>query len=304
MIPEEVGKGLDATTEVAKTVGKGIDGLNGLGSFFARLFGPSMTEAGAYLGDTIAFWRQMRGLEFAKKFQNRCEQLGFDLDTIRPIPLSLKYRIVEAASLEDTDEIQELWAELLAKSLNPDTNFVASKLHISLIREIGPAEAVLLEALKRIEPLLVEVRSDYLNLETALEARNQEIEAILNQKWRDFSLSDRDLAVKNLTRLDCIVWAPPHMPNLDNMFNETEVDLDTGRRGYLKITEVNHGQFEDFVNWIYQSIEASSGAQALDVPAKARFHDVFGRTVATMDAPETGLKLTSLGRNLLAAVTP
>jgi hypothetical protein len=301
MIPEELGKGLDATREVAITAGKALDTVNGFGGFLGKLFGPPMSEATGYLGDQISFWRRMNGLKFEQKFQRRCEQLGFSPDCLRPPPLSLTYRVLEAASLEEADEIQELWAELLAKSIDPTTNFVASKLHISLLREIGPPEANLLEALNEIAPLLGAVNTGYQNLRAELKNRDQEIVAILGRKWQKFSLSDRDLAVKNLTRLDCIAWASPQMPNLRHMLQEKAIEIDSSRHRQIKVTEVDAKKFESFVQWTYSAVEASTGARGVDQPTNATFHDVFGRVIATMQAPETGLRLTSLGKNLLAA---
>jgi Abortive infection alpha len=306
MIPEEVGKGLDATKAVADTAGKALDTVNGIGGFLERTIGPPMLEVGGYLADRIAFGRRMQGLRFERIYQLEFEKLGLDPKTIRPAPLSLVYKVLEEASLEEAEEIQILWAKLLAKSVDPVTNFVATKMHISLIKELSPAEAVFLSALWQMEQVMVELTFETnLGPHDQVDQINCKVNAILKAKWLSFDAQQRDFAARNLLRLGCITSNVLELPDLSKLFEEVPTGGQNRYGGKIAATRINVEQFNALLSWQITGLERAAGQTGSADPQAASYRwRGSSHVVATLDAPETGFSLTEVGRDLVRAVTP
>jgi hypothetical protein len=94
--------------------------------------------------DSLAFRRHVRQLRLAKRFEEIRKELGFD-GPIDPIELKVGIPLIEAASLEDDDRLQDLYARLLATATNPDSKVKARRAFVSILRELGPLEVLLLD---------------------------------------------------------------------------------------------------------------------------------------------------------------
>jgi Abortive infection alpha len=306
MIPEEVGKGLDATKEVAVTAGKALDTVNGFGGFLGKLLTPAATELGGMLGDHIAFLRKMNWHTIEEKLQKRSLTRGFDKLTMREMPLSIAYQAVEAASLEETDEVQELWAELLAKSIDPATDFVATKMHISLIKELSPAEAVFLSALWQIEQEMVELTGGTNSTVCdQVDQVNRRVNVILGAKWLSFDAQQRDFAARNLLRLGCITCNVLDLPDLSKLFEEVPTGAQNRYGGKITATRINIDQFNALLKWQITGLGRAAGQTgSVDLQAASYRNLGTNQVIATLDALETGFSLTEVGRNLVLAVTP
>jgi hypothetical protein len=177
-------------------------------------------------------------------------------------------------------------------------------MHISLLKEISPAEAALLDALQKIEPFLGDIKVEFSKIADEIEQRNKAVSSILDTRWRNFSAADRDTAIANLTRLQCVSWALPPPPDMRRMLEEKAVQRADGRNGYVAATHVDGRKFESLLAWLLQSIESVAGNRNTESPLPAEFRDFFGRVISRIEAPESGLRLTSLGKNLIAACSP
>jgi hypothetical protein len=306
MIPEEVGKGLDATKAVAETAGKAVDTINGFGGFLGKLFSPAAEEIGLAFRDQIAFRRKMRLLNFEARFQRKCEVLGFDPETIRPVPLSIAYKIVEEASLEEADEIQELWAELLAKSVDPSSEFSATKMHISLLKELSPSEALLLKALFEIDKTATELpQSSALSVREQVEAINSSINDLLESEWRTLGLEQRQIAARNLTRLGCITCRILDLPSLQKLISEVPTGGQNRYGGAITATRIDIKQFNQLLEWIVNGFSRAAGIAGAVEPQAAKYrYPSSSHVIGELDAPETGYVLTEVGRDLVRAVIP
>lgn len=63
---------------------------------------------------------------------------------LRPIPYKLALPIVEHASLEDNDELQDLWANLLASAVDPKFEGLIRAAYIDIIRQLEVVDVHLL----------------------------------------------------------------------------------------------------------------------------------------------------------------
>ncbi len=133
-----------ATQEVAKTAGKAIDASRELGGFFNRVFGRSLDQLAGMGEDSLTYHRRVRQLRLAKRFEEIRKELGFD-EPIDPIELKVGIPLIEAASLEDDDGLQDLYARLLATATNPGSKVKAKRAFVSILQELGPLEVLLLD---------------------------------------------------------------------------------------------------------------------------------------------------------------
>jgi len=107
-----------------------------------KLLGPAATEVGLSLGDSVKVWRFKRHIRLLQEVQRLVEEAG---GNIKPIATRLFFPVLEAASIEDDDDMQTRWAALLA---NEATN--VGSVHpsfIDILRQLTPDDARLLDRL-------------------------------------------------------------------------------------------------------------------------------------------------------------
>ncbi len=135
-----------AVQEIAKVAGKGIDLVSNTGKGVARIFGGAVGHFAAVVEGEIAFWRYQNLLKISDKVSaiHKARKLAG-----KPIPLALEFAlpILEAASIEVDDEVQTLWAGLLANATEPDKAFKIKKVFIETLRGMQSLDAVILQTL-------------------------------------------------------------------------------------------------------------------------------------------------------------
>jgi hypothetical protein len=105
--------------------------------FLGTIGGPAATEFGGTLGDWMKYWRFKNMVNIALRAKSFLERRGIQPKRVLPgtmIPL------LEAASLADTEELQEMWASLLASAARGDAPEVPPA-YVFILRELSPVEA-------------------------------------------------------------------------------------------------------------------------------------------------------------------
>ena len=113
-----------------------------LHKLLGELLGPAAEEVGLSLRDQAKTWRFKRQLRMLREVQRLVDESGLK---INPIATRLFFPVLEAAAIEDDDEMQTRWAALIA---NEATNF--GSVHpsfIEILRQIAPEDARLLDRL-------------------------------------------------------------------------------------------------------------------------------------------------------------
>jgi hypothetical protein len=105
-----------------------------------QLLGPAATEIGLSLGDSLKVWRAKRRIHLFQKVQRFVNQSGAD---IKPVATRLFFPILEAASIEDDDEMQTRWAALLANEALATGSVHPS--FIDILKQLAPEDARLLD---------------------------------------------------------------------------------------------------------------------------------------------------------------
>jgi hypothetical protein len=139
-----MGKVADAVKETAKTTGKAIDAVSGVGSFFDRVFGGLVTDAVGLLADRLRFYRLERLHLLAEKTKQRLSARGIDIT--RPLQPKVALPLLESATLEEDDHLHTLWANLLASGLDPDAEPLERKF-VSALAEMTADDAYTFESL-------------------------------------------------------------------------------------------------------------------------------------------------------------
>lgn len=95
---------------------KGFDSVK---SFLGKLIGPAFEEIGLLIQDPIRMWRFRNQVRILKKAEKICNR-----NNIAPkdIPIKMLVPLLDTASLEDQEEMQDIWATLLSNLVDSDQN--------------------------------------------------------------------------------------------------------------------------------------------------------------------------------------
>jgi hypothetical protein len=105
-----------------------------------RLLGPAATEIGLAWGDSLRVWRFERAARLIAKVENIASQMGLKLNPVAP---RLLFSILDAASLEVSEELNERWIALLTNATTCSTEVLPS--FPDILRQMMPEEARFLD---------------------------------------------------------------------------------------------------------------------------------------------------------------
>ncbi|MNK31626.1 hypothetical protein D3C87_500650 [compost metagenome] len=120
----------------------GPESEKGVVSALNDLFGPSFREIGEYLADKVRLHR----LRSLNKILKRAQDFGpAGVEFLAPPSLKFLLTFTDRASLEESDELCDLWARLLVQASESEQ---ARHIYFAdVISKIGPAEAALFDQL-------------------------------------------------------------------------------------------------------------------------------------------------------------
>jgi hypothetical protein len=198
----EVTSSAEAVKAVAETTGKAIDASRELGGFFSKVLGPSIEELGGMLHDHVRFSRGVRLLRLHKRYEEIKQEANIQGD-VRPLGLKEAVPLLEAASLETDDELQDMFANLLVNATRSDSAIEAQRMFVSILENFGRLEAQLLIAICNAPKKTEEEKNK--NGVGVLTAGLPDEYLVANEenKMKDLS-PDAEIALWNLSRLGCI----------------------------------------------------------------------------------------------------
>jgi hypothetical protein len=138
---------LPITDEQAKLGQEVVKALRGSGSYLADILGDLPKDfLGQLIGDRVKARRIEKAAVLWKKTQERLRDLGVH----EPEPPSLKFAIpiLEAAVDEDNEGLQDLWARLLAASMDPKRRDGMRQSFVETVKQMDPMDALVLEAIR------------------------------------------------------------------------------------------------------------------------------------------------------------
>jgi hypothetical protein len=196
-----------AVQEVAKTTGKALDAARGVGAFFAKIVGGPLEQTAGLLEDRLAHMRAERQMRFMAKTEQLIRELGIEHHT-RPVPLKIALPILQAATIEDNDDLQDMWAHLLANATNPASAAEVTVSMVTILKDFGTLEASILNAVYNAPDPIKAEGVPTLGLPRAYIDQPSDVEQSLPDVKTQF-------AVWNLIRLGCLAarltWDGPHI---------------------------------------------------------------------------------------------
>ena len=187
-----------AVQEVAKTAGKAIDLTSEFGKFIAKFIEGPMEQGSGIVKDKLYYMRYEGQIRFMKRVNQLMGSCGKDMPT-KLIPLKLAIPLFQAASLEDDDYLQDMWAKLLVNTSITERGIELRRAHIDILERLSPMEALILE---RIYTLPVdELKGSSIVTEHLPDAAIVEIE---DQEKLVNPNEEVIMALANLARLGCI----------------------------------------------------------------------------------------------------
>ena len=133
-----------ALEELAKTTGKAIDASRELGGFLSQYIGGSLEQAMGIIEDKLKYLRWERQVRLAERANALLAERGLPLPS-RKIPLQIAIPLIQAASLEEDDWLQDQWAALLVNAGDATSHVQVRRAFISILEDLTPLDALLLK---------------------------------------------------------------------------------------------------------------------------------------------------------------
>ena len=139
----EVGK---AVQEVSKTTDRALHVAEKFGGFISRIIGGSLEQAVGIFEDKLKYHRWERQIRFMDRVNEVLADRRHPFSS-RSVPLNVAIPIFEAASLEEDDDLQDLWARLLVNAADSGSGCEVKRGFVSILQDFGHMEARLLQAI-------------------------------------------------------------------------------------------------------------------------------------------------------------
>ena len=133
---------MNETNQIAQVV-------EGLRRFAETLFGPALQQVGEIGGDWARLWRLRNLVTISEKMNRILEAKGIMPEHRRYLALSVGLPMLEKASYQDDDYLQEKWANLMASSIAPNEKLLEGfSLDTTYIEILGQFSRLDCEALE------------------------------------------------------------------------------------------------------------------------------------------------------------
>ncbi len=142
---EAVTEGARAVQEVAKTTGKALDAAQEGGAYLSRMLGTVPEDVVGLLGgDLLRQYRIRNWHRISQKTFNKLDQRG--VEQMEPLNAKVIVPLLEAASNEGDETLQDMWAELLANAMDPDCDVSLQRVFIDTLKQFEPIDARIFSA--------------------------------------------------------------------------------------------------------------------------------------------------------------
>ena len=189
-----------AIQEVAKTATKAIGAAEKFGGFVARLVSGSLEQGIGIFEDKLRYARWERQARLMTKASELMLQIG-EANFSQAIPLKLALPLLQAASVEDDDYLQDLWARMLVGAATGVSQAELTRAHIAMLEQLSSFEARILSVVYAL-PYEEARHAGILTDELPMAARVRPETDQSNPKDPEAAVC---LALSNLGRVNCIL---------------------------------------------------------------------------------------------------
>lgn len=189
--------GAEATKEIAKTGGKAIELLG----TFAHYFDGYLKQRTGIAEDNEAFKRWKNRLKICEEAQRELGKRGLS-GVAREIPMKFALPFMAYASLEEDEELQSMWARLLANAADSSSQVQPRTTYIDILRNLTSLDVKLLGMIAQLSASDLPRQFPPL-IETWKMPDHAEIR-ISSSEEPEFLRPDVSFALANLVREGCI----------------------------------------------------------------------------------------------------
>ncbi len=133
--------GVKPLAEATNTLAKGA--VDGASAFLSRICLPAAEELGLLLRDKVSTWRANNAVKITLKAEQKYQELpNHESKHAHP---RLAWQILEEGSWIEADEVQSLWAGLLASSCTDDGKDDSNLMFVDLLARLTLSEARMLD---------------------------------------------------------------------------------------------------------------------------------------------------------------
>ena len=197
-----------AIQEAAKAVSKSLEISEKFGGFLRNILGEGFENLGGMFADWTQFYRLQNSIKLRDKVNEIFKSRELEGGTTPLLPKHV-IPILQYASLEDDDDIRDMWAGLIANAADPNVAFQIKRFFITILSEIDPLDAQILKDLDD------DSLSDKYSYATDAKLNSEEI-----AKRIDRSIEEVWLSLSSLSRQGLII-------------DSFESNLESLDRGYM-----------------------------------------------------------------------
>jgi Abortive infection alpha len=129
--------------EATEGLSAGAKALEHVADFFNKLAGPMAEELGSMFGDKVREYRVKNWIKVQARVEKMLQDAGY---APKPIPPRLFVPLLDGASLENNDTLQQHWAALIANASMKESAVLPG--FIQVITQLSPLEAQILNLLQ------------------------------------------------------------------------------------------------------------------------------------------------------------
>lgn len=186
-----------AAAEAAKFGTKGLEVTEKMLGFLERVFKEPLEQVSGIISDKLKFMRWERQVRMADKVTEILESRG--IKETRAVPPKLALPILQTASTEENDELQDLWANLLANAMDPTVKVEIRFTFIEMLKSLNPLDVKTLHVF--YEVLKKDTKVDWTKIADYSLKKKQLLE-ILKIDETEYYIS-----IYNLFRVQCLAPA-------------------------------------------------------------------------------------------------
>jgi hypothetical protein len=188
-----------AIQEVAKATTKAIGAAEKFGSFISHFIAGPLEQGVGIFEDKLRYMRWERQLRLIARASELERQYGTN-KPFHPLPMKVAIPLLEAASLEDDDYLQDLWARLLVGAATNSAKGNLTRAHISILEQLSADEVRILHKIYALDYS----ESQHVGILTAGLPEFVEINPKTSRDNPPDPEKSVALAVANLARVGCI----------------------------------------------------------------------------------------------------
>lgn len=190
----------EATKEVAIAAQGAIRVVEKSGGFMAKVLGDAPENLFGIMSDKILLWRWERQLRLIDTVEEIIKQREIEGKT-RPVPPKFAFPVLEQASLESDNDLQNLWANLLANAMTPELDMPKTS-YIEILKQLDPIDIRVLNLIYK--SYIKSVRQGTLKTTDSPAMLGFSGEDIMN--FNGLIRSEYEAVIDNLLRVRCVTF--------------------------------------------------------------------------------------------------